>query len=307
MGGLSTTTGVPNRYRYNGKELHDELGLNWYDYGLRDYDPATARWVQIDPLAEDFVEWSPYNYSYNSPILFTDPDGASPDCCPEESQDPDPDTDAVEKTVKQTVANLQAAWDFFTNPDISVGDKVDAALNAIIPVDGLNLSFKIVRGEARDVTMEEAIKGGADIVITAIGFAAAGAKYADDLSRLADDVADVSKATSKIPSKSITSKGSSNASKGTDYVVSPKGEAIKIPSGATGPTNPNKGSGMMYQGGSGGKGMNKRTTGVRIMDANSNQGRRVNYMNKNGQTVDPASGRTISNKDPRGHLPLKDY
>lgn len=63
----------------------------------------------------------------------------------------------------------------------------------------------------------------------------------------------------------------------------------------------------MYQGGSGGKGMDKKTTGVRIMDANSNQGRRVNYMNKNGQTVDPATGRTISNKDIRGHLHLKDY
>lgn len=97
------------------------------------------------------------------------------------------------------------------------------------------------------------------------------------------------------------------AAKGIDYVVTPKGEAIKIPDGATGPTNPNKGSGMVYQGGSGGKGMDSRTTGVRIMDANSNQGRRVNYMNKSGQTVDPSTGRTISNKDPRGHLPLKDY
>ncbi len=43
--------------------------------------------------------------------------------------------------------------------------------------------------------------------------------------------------------------------------------------------------------------------GVRIMDANANQGRRVNYMNKSGQTVDPKSGQTISNKDPRGHIP----
>jgi hypothetical protein len=62
---------------------------------------------------------------------------------------------------------------------------------------------------------------------------------------------------------------------------------------------------MSYQGGSGGKGMDNKTTGVRIMDANKNQGKRVNYMNKNGQTVDPKTGRTISNNDPRGHLPLK--
>lgn len=57
----------------------------------------------------------------------------------------------------------------------------------------------------------------------------------------------------------------------------------------------------------GGKGMDKRTTGVRIMDANQNQGKRVNYMNKDGQTVDPSTGRTISNKDKRGHIPLKDF
>ena len=60
----------------------------------------------------------------------------------------------------------------------------------------------------------------------------------------------------------------------------------------------------MFQGGSGGKGMNERTTGVRIMDANANKGSRVNYMNKSGQTVDPLSGRTISNSDTRGHIPL---
>ena len=59
--------------------------------------------------------------------------------------------------------------------------------------------------------------------------------------------------------------------------------------------------------GYGGKGMDKRTTGVRIMDANQNQGKRVNYMNKDGQTVDPSTGRIISNKDKRGHLPLKDF
>lgn len=43
------------------------------------------------------------------------------------------------------------------------------------------------------------------------------------------------------------------------------------------------------------------------MDANQNQGKRVNYMNKDGQTVDPSTGRIISNKDKRGHLPLKDF
>src|SRR5690554_6948959 len=42
----------PYQYKYNGKEFQDELGLNVYDYGARIYMPDTARWGQIDPLAE---------------------------------------------------------------------------------------------------------------------------------------------------------------------------------------------------------------------------------------------------------------
>lgn len=101
-------------YKYNGKEFQEELGLNWYDYGWRNYDPTIDRWVNVDPLLNDlnfaFDEskvddddegevfnalitkletgggvyntnnLNPYGYGYNNPVLFDDPDGRCPWC-----------------------------------------------------------------------------------------------------------------------------------------------------------------------------------------------------------------------------------
>ena len=72
---ISSVANSGYQYKYNGKEYQDELELNMYDYGARNYDPAIGRWMNIDPLAEKYLNITPYNYAANNPIVFLDPNG----------------------------------------------------------------------------------------------------------------------------------------------------------------------------------------------------------------------------------------
>ena len=112
--GYSQVVNSDYKYKYNGKELQDELGLNVYDYGARTYMPDLGRWMQSDPLVNDLDftfnpndvdedditqvkiayhttlgngggiynrdNLNPYTYGYNDPVRFDDPDGRCPNC-----------------------------------------------------------------------------------------------------------------------------------------------------------------------------------------------------------------------------------
>ena len=63
------------KYKYNGKEFQDELGLNVTAMDFRNYDNAIGRFMNLDALSEMYYEHTPYNFAGSNPLLFSDPTG----------------------------------------------------------------------------------------------------------------------------------------------------------------------------------------------------------------------------------------
>ncbi|WP_212002738.1 DUF6443 domain-containing protein [Chitinophaga sp. HK235] len=76
-----------NQKKYNGNELQskefsDDSGLEWFDFNARTYDQQLGRFMQIDPWIEVGSQemLTPYQFSYNNPVRYNDPDGRCPIC-----------------------------------------------------------------------------------------------------------------------------------------------------------------------------------------------------------------------------------
>ncbi|MEL7340684.1 MAG: RHS repeat-associated core domain-containing protein, partial [Bacteroidota bacterium] len=102
-----------NQYRYNGKEYQDELSLGWYDYGFRWFSADIARFVSVDPLAEDFYSLTTFQYASNSPIYMIDLDGLEGIPANEvNSEDITSVAETTTESMKEKYGNTQAVCNF---------------------------------------------------------------------------------------------------------------------------------------------------------------------------------------------------
>jgi RHS repeat-associated protein len=64
----SRENSLPNRWKFQGQEHIDDLGLNWDSFKWRNHQPDIGRFFNIDPLAAKYVYNSPYAFSENKVI-----------------------------------------------------------------------------------------------------------------------------------------------------------------------------------------------------------------------------------------------
>lgn len=71
-------TGDYARERFTGHEREEEVGLDYMQ--ARRYVAEFGRFLSVDPLADEFAGWTPYNYVMNNPVRLVDPTGQAAEC-----------------------------------------------------------------------------------------------------------------------------------------------------------------------------------------------------------------------------------
>lgn len=74
----SNANSAASKYKFNGVELEESLGLDLYEMDVRSYDPAIGRFTSIDPVTH--FDYSTYSAFDNNPVFWADPSGADAAC-----------------------------------------------------------------------------------------------------------------------------------------------------------------------------------------------------------------------------------
>ncbi len=162
-GGSGVNGAMVYRYGFNGKEDDDEVKGegNQYDYGFRIYDPRIAKFLSVDPLAQEYPWYTPYQFAGNTPIQAIDRDGAEEELVQfkaalnrKASMQMAKAWDIPQSTVQATKPNWGARWKAWNDskPTLHTGALLsrlaftivnDAKIAATTAIDGKNHAYGI--------------------------------------------------------------------------------------------------------------------------------------------------------------------
>ncbi|MBZ5555630.1 MAG: hypothetical protein LAO21_23230 [Acidobacteriia bacterium] len=261
--------------RFTSKERDAESGLDYF--GVRYFSSRMARFTIVDPASPHFDEPQSLNrYSYTI-------------------NNPLVFVDSDGKDYRKTAEKLKEAYQKTKQAIATAAAKTKeawvSAANEVGSVYSENPNFSI-----SNITRTDLNNIGKNLTLAI----AVGEVLASNASPF-----DASPAVTEAPAPSNS----------PNFLVSPAGEAIIVPEGATGPLPVENSSGntigFSFKGGSGGPGLNPRVNEVQVKDPTPQQGAspgypggNVSYYNSQGQKVNSATGQTVSNSDPSAHVPL---
>ena len=172
---------LENRRKFNdGTELNTDFDLNLYETDFRSYDPQIGRFHQIDELTEFDLDWSPYVYAHNNPILLNDPLGLTADT----AWKPLPEVIVTSKPKNASVGqpglgeslipvwgSARAAVDDFQNGRWGWGifNSVMAISDVFLIKSAITAVGKLIVKGAAEVITKEAAKEGVYVITTKSG------------------------------------------------------------------------------------------------------------------------------------------
>lgn len=74
---------VAQKWSFLGQERQDEFGLNWLTFRYRNYMPDIGRFFGSDPISEEFLTISNYQFAHNNPIWKVEIEGLEGAVSPE--------------------------------------------------------------------------------------------------------------------------------------------------------------------------------------------------------------------------------
>lgn len=66
------------RWHVDKNKIVGDIVIDSLNPDARPIGDVAGRWISPDPLSEEFPSWSPYNFCFDNPLKFVDPDGRAP-------------------------------------------------------------------------------------------------------------------------------------------------------------------------------------------------------------------------------------